>query len=87
MQDVMQNSKLYIEDTLKAQRCFILSLQSMGLNRYQLQVLTQIYQMNQNLAYVMGLDVPEIEELLKQCEEVIELESLYNKDNDQEEHY
>ncbi len=78
----MRDPKSYIEDTLKAQRCFILALQNMGLNQFQMRELTEIYRMNQNLAYVLGADVPEIEELMKQAEQVMVLEHIFNLDEE-----
>lgn len=76
----MTDPKSFIEDTLKAQRCFILSLQHMGLNPIQMEPLREIYKMNQRLVYIMGLDVPEMSELMKQAEQVAELERLYGKE-------
>ena len=68
----------YVTETLKAQRCFILALQHMGLNPVQMRELVEIYRMNQNLVYVLGAKVPEMEELLRQAAEVQELEKMYN---------
>ena len=52
----------------------------MGLNPIQMEPLREIYKMNQRLVYIMGLDVPEMSELMKQAEQVAELERLYGKE-------
>lgn len=79
------NPREYIEDTLKAQRCFILALQHMGLNALQEKELTEIYRMNQNLVYVLGVDVPAMQDLMKQAEQVMELERMFKDVNGTEE--
>lgn len=73
----MNDTKEYIQETLKAQRYFILALQHTNLNQMQLKQLVEIYRMNQQLVYVLGADVPEMEELLIAASQVAYLENLF----------
>ena len=61
---------------LKAQRCFILALESMGPNPMQKRTLMEIYKMNEKLAQILGISVPTMEEIAKESMEVADLERL-----------
>jgi hypothetical protein len=74
-------------DILTAQRYFILALQHLELNPMQMRSLVDIYKENEKMALLLGVDVPDMGKLKKQCEDTIELQRLYalsdgpNEDN------
>ena len=64
---------------LKAQRCFILALQSMGPNPMQIRVLLDIFAMNEKLAEILAIPLPSMEELGRESMEIADLERLLRK--------
>lgn len=70
-------------DILTAQRYFILALQHLELNPMQMRSLVDIYKENEKMALLLGVVVPDMGKLEKQCEETIELQRLYALNDEQ----
>lgn len=62
---------------LTGQRSIMLALASSDLTPYQSNLLALIFNENQNLATLLGLQVPELDQLIKCYKEVAYLEKLY----------
>jgi hypothetical protein len=63
-------------NTLKAQRCYILSLRSTSLTDEQKTILGNITRMNNELVAMLSVNVPSYDELSREAKEITMLEQM-----------
>jgi hypothetical protein len=76
-----------IESLLQAltnQRSYMLALSNTDLTPYQLSALCAIYNENEKLESLLGLQVPTLGSLVKRHNEIVFLEKLYQESSDEE---
>jgi hypothetical protein len=77
-----------IESLLSAltnQRSYMLALANTDLTPYQLNALSMIYNENEALVNLLGVEVPSLSTLVKRHNEIVYLEKLYNSPDEESE--